>query len=211
MMTYPILYSFRRCPYAMRARMALKLSGVSIELREVSLKNKPQQMLLISPKSTVPVLQLADQTVIDESLDIMYWALGQDERTACLLTDNQLTTSLIQLNDNEFKSWLDKYKYADRYPEYSAEYYRSQAEPFLRQLNTLLAKTKYLQGDKITVLDIAILPFIRQFAYVDIGWFENSSYQHLVNWMFAQINAELFTEIMHKQPYWDSSQEPIFL
>nr|WP_241879264.1 glutathione S-transferase N-terminal domain-containing protein [Psychrobacter sp. PraFG1]UNK06010.1 glutathione S-transferase N-terminal domain-containing protein [Psychrobacter sp. PraFG1] len=140
-----VLYSFRRCPYAMRARLGLLFAGVSVDLREVVLKNKPPQMLAISPKGTVPVLQLADGTVIEESRDIMLWALNQND-PQCLL-DNTVgaqAKALIDQNDTEFKYWLDRYKYADRYLDMSQEAYRQKGEQFLRTLEALLTQHPYL-------------------------------------------------------------------
>lgn len=144
----PILYTFRRCPYAIRARLAIGVSGVEVELREVDLRDKPQAMLDCSPKGTVPVLQLADGSVIDESLDIMRWALAiNDPMGWCNETSEAL--ALIAQNDSSFKQNLDRYKYADRHPEHSAEYYRGQAELFLLLLDTRLAEQKYLMGNQV--------------------------------------------------------------
>ena len=129
MKTYPILYSFRRCPYAMRARLALAYTGIKVEIREVELKNKPQALRDISPKATVPVLHLPDGKVIDESLDIMHWALAQHD-PAQWLADTKTAKTLITWNDGDFKYQLDRYKYADRHPQHPAEHYRSQGELF---------------------------------------------------------------------------------
>src|SRR5690554_5339291 len=164
---FPILYSFRRCPYAMRARLGILFAGLQVELREIVLRNKPAQMLAISPKGTVPVLQLPDGQVIDESLDIMRCALQlQDPQQ--LLDESTLTQgyALIEQNDRQFKHWLDRYKYADRYPEMTQLEYRLQGEVFLQQLEQLLNQS-FLLGDKISLADIGIMPFIRQFAHVD--------------------------------------------
>jgi len=199
-----ILYSFRRCPYAMRARMAIAVSGIQVELREVVLRDKPQALLDISPKATVPVLLTADNTVIDESLDIMVWALGQSD------PDNWLTkisNELIANNDEKFKYWLDRYKYADRYPEHPEQYYREQGEHTLLMLEKQLAKASYLSGDNITFTDIAIFPFIRQFAFSDIDWFKQSPYPRLRKWLGGVIESTLFLNIMHKYPAWQSNQK----
>ncbi|MFV2059941.1 MAG: glutathione S-transferase N-terminal domain-containing protein, partial [Gammaproteobacteria bacterium] len=166
----PVLYSFRRCPYAMRARMALVYSNVKVELREVDLKNKPDAFSAISPKATVPVLFINDDTILDESLDIIHWALKINDSDGWNdLTKDQvnLTELLITENDSSFKTQLDKYKYSQRFPEYSEMQYRLQGEKFLVKLNDLLKNTRYLVKDKLTYADIAIAPFIRQFANVD--------------------------------------------
>jgi glutathione S-transferase len=163
----PILYTFRRCPYAIRARLSIAVSGVSVEYREIALRNKPQAMLLISPKGTVPVLQLADGRVIDQSLDIMLWALALNDPQQWLQGEKSLPESakaLIDTNDGPFKFWLDRYKYADRHPEQSAEHYRQQAEEFLQSLERLLEVREYLLGEHLSIADMAIFPFIRQFA-----------------------------------------------
>ena len=166
------LYSFRRCPYAMRARLAIVLAELKVELREIVLKNKPAQMLAISPKGTVPVLELVEtdgssRRVIEESRDILQWALEQHDPQAVLDVEPASAQALIEQNDNEFKHWLDRYKYSDRYPELSQLEYRERGELFLQVLETLLAKHRYLLGDTISSADIGIMPFVRQFAHVD--------------------------------------------
>lgn len=203
----PILYSFRRCPYAMRARLAITISEISVELREVVLSNKPKELIDCSAKATVPVLQLADKTVIDESRDIMMWALNQNDPQNWLPSNSsyvQETNFLIDFNDNEFKQHLDKYKYASRYPEQQMETYRQHGEVFLKRLEDKLSKTKYLVSDSVSLADMAILPFIRQFAYVNITWFEQSEYKNLQAWLKALLTIELFKKIMKKYPVWES-------
>ena len=194
-----MLYSFRRCPYAIRARLAITYANVAVDLREVELKNKPQAMLAISPKGTVPVLQLPDGTVIEESLDIMCWALAQHD-PAHWLAIQPTDYALIQWNDGEFKYYLDRYKYADRYPEFAADYYRQQAEAFLAVLENRLLTAKYLAGNNFTLLDAAIFPFIRQFAGVDEAWFKASEYHALNAWLGAMVQSGLFNAVMVKQP-----------
>ena len=201
----PILYSFRRCPYAMRARFAIKVSELQVELREVKLADKPEQMLSCSAKGTVPVLLLADGTVIEESIDIMQWALAQHDPQNWLVKsedDKKETARLIDFNDNEFKQHLDHYKYADRYPDKPIEFFREQAEVFLKILEENLNKSKYLINDNITLADIAILPFIRQFAYVDKNWFDRSSYIKCQSWLDECLKKPLFNKIMQKYPCW---------
>ena len=208
----PILYSFRRCPYAIRARLAIKVSGVQVELREVVLADKPKEMLACSSKGTVPVLQLVDGSVIDESLDIMLWALNQNDPDNWLAHSSSLeTSSLIEFNDTEFKQHLDHYKYADRFPEFTMETYRAKGEVFLQRLEAQLDQHSYLAGEKFSMLDIAIFPFIRQFAYVDKAWFDQNDYKNLQAWLEGLLESKLFNSVMRKYPKWDlNSQCEIF-
>lgn len=203
------LYSFRRCPYAMRARMALRSSAIKLQLREVVLKDKPVAMLEASSKATVPVLVLNDGTVIDESLEIMLWSLRQNDPLNLLSENDSETQSLIRTNDNIFKIHLDHYKYSDRFPEHTKLHYRQKGEEFLNQLNQKLKKQSFLLKNKPTLADIAIFPFIRQFAYVDFKWFENSHYSGLSNWLNYWLDNELFLGVMSKYPQWEEGQEPI--
>lgn len=197
-MALPILYSYRRCPYAMRARMALWAAQVQVELREVSLREKPQHLLQISPKATVPVLQLPDGTVLEQSLDIMHWALQQNDAQGWLSVDIAQADALISANDGEFKKALDRYKYPDRYPEQSPLFYREQGEQFLQRLETALAGHRYLLGDSASIADVAIFPFIRQFAAVDSEWFAQSAYGNLRVWLAGWVESALFDEVMQK-------------
>lgn len=202
----PILYSYRRCPYAMRARMALKLADIEVEIREISLRNKPVLMLQASPKATVPVLVLADGKVVDESLAIMQWALAQaafkreGKLDALQANIHKDCSTLILMNDTEFKKNLDGYKYPERYPTQSQLEYRAQGEVFLQQLETLLQQNTYLFADTPSLADYAIFPFIRQFAAVDSAWFEHSDYPKLRAWLNEWINSDLFKSIMTKNP-----------
>jgi glutathione S-transferase len=199
----PILYSFRRCPYAIRARMAVHYAGIEVELREVLLKDKPEAMLSVSSKGTVPVLVLPDGQVLDESYDVMCWALNQQDpdywRSGKLEAE---LDELIRFNDGEFKTHLDHYKYFDRFPMQPMEYYRSQAENFLAVLEEKLTAQKYLLAEAISLADVAIFPFIRQFAFVDKGWFDNSPYPKLKSWLNSFLNSELFLAVMEKHPVW---------
>lgn len=197
----PILYTFRRCPYAMRARLALAYANIALEYREIELKNKPQAMLDVSPKGTVPVLLFEDGETIDESLDIMLWALGKHDPQGWLKHQASALT-LIQENDSAFKLWLDKYKYADRHPEYSQSYYRKQGEAFLHKLETLLQQQNYLHANHPTLADYAIFPFIRQFVFVDKAWFNTSPYPKLQAWLNNRLESPLFEEVMLKRPLW---------
>ncbi|MCX7085004.1 MAG: glutathione S-transferase [Methylococcales bacterium] len=194
----PVLYSFRRCPYAIRARMTLFYAGIAVEIREVDLKNKPAHLLEISPKGTVPVLQLANGEVLEESLVIMSWVLNQTDPEHWLSFSNA-ADDLIKRNDGEFKYYLDRYKYADRYPENTQEYYRQKASEFLFILNERLANSRYLCGQQISIADVAIFPFIRQFASVDMEWWQHSSFKVVNNWLQGFIDSELFIRVMKQQ------------
>ena len=203
--TPPILYSFRRCPYAMRARLAIAYAGVPVELREVELRNKPQAMLLISPKGTVPVLQLEDGKVLAESLDIMLWALQQNDPEHWLKTAGlDHANVLIRRNDEAFKYSLDRYKYADQYPDYSELYYRQQGELFLADLESLLTQSVFLCGEHFSLADAAILPFIRQFCAVDPAWFKASPYPALRQWLNHFLASSLLEQVMTRYPYWQA-------
>jgi glutathione S-transferase len=191
------LYSFRRCPYAMRARMALRYSGVPVDIVEVSLKAKPAEMLAISPKGTVPVLD-AGGRVIDESLEIMRWALAQNDPQGWLLDGDSRIAELIEANDQGFKVQLNRYKYAERYPEQPMEVYRAEGAVYLQRLEVLLNDRDYLLADHPSLADIALLPFVRQFAHVDREWFAQTPYVRLQAWLQRFLESELFTSIMKK-------------
>jgi len=208
-MNKAIIYSFRRCPYAMRARMAIAYSQISVEMREVFLKNKPIELISISPKATVPVLLLENGIVLEESLDIMYWAIAKNDPQNINIHDctDLKTISLIKENDEDFKKHLDHYKYADRFPEYDQLYYRTQGEIFLKKLENLLTKHNYLNGENLSIVDYAIFPFIRQFAHVDKTWFDHSEYDHLRNWLNRFLNSKLFLLVMKKYPQWKLEDE----
>ncbi|WP_394124031.1 glutathione S-transferase [Psychrobacter nivimaris] len=206
----PRLYSFRRCPYAMRARLGLIFAELPVELREITLKNKPDQMLAISPKGTVPVLQLADGTVIEESAEIMMWALEQNDPQGLL--DGKISSQanvLIAQNDNEFKQWLDRYKYADRHPEMTQIEYRQKGEIFLQDLEALLTKNTYLLGNNVTVADIGIMPFVRQFAHVDRDVFYSLPYPKLQLWLQHWLEHPLFVQAMTKFQPWQEDDEVV--
>jgi len=210
-MSHAILYSFRRCPYAMRARLAITISGIQVELREVVLRDKPDALLEVSPKATVPVLITADGEIIDESVDIVQWALQQSDPDNWLQDSaNEISTSnrtLIDNNDGDFKHWLDRYKYADRFPEYSELYYRQQGEKTVGHLELMLTKQDYLFGNQLSVADIAVLPFIRQFAFVDKDWFNQSNYTNVKKWLEQFIDSALFNSIMAKYPQWQPEHD----
>ncbi|WP_024930778.1 glutathione S-transferase [Methylophilus sp. OH31] len=199
-MALPVLYSYRRCPYAMRARMALWAADIQLEIREVSLREKPAHLLQISPKATVPVLQLIDGTVLEQSLDIMWWALTQHDPQGWLKADRDAVERLISINDGDFKKALDRYKYPERYPEQAPFFYRQQGEQFLQALETALRQHRFLLGDSACVADVAIFPFIRQFAAVDAEWFADSAYPQLRAWLNGWLESALFAQIMQKFP-----------
>ena len=200
-----VLYSYRRCPYAMRARMALRCAEIPVEIREISLRDKPPEMLAISPKGTVPVLHTADGLVIDQSLDIMHWALAQNDPQGWLRLSSgseayALQESLISCNDTTFKHWLDRYKYAERYPERLAIEYRQEALSCqLDAVENVLSRQPFLGGQTAALADVALFPFVRQFAAVDAVWFAQSAYISTRQWLSAWIESELFKQIMHKQ------------
>ncbi|MFY0731849.1 glutathione S-transferase [Pseudomonas sp. NFX15] len=195
------LYSFRRCPYAMRARMALRYSGVAVDIVEVSLKAKPAEMLALSGKGTVPVLN-ADGRVIDESLDIMRWALAQNDPQDWLLEGDPAAAAqipgLIEQNDQVFKVHLNHYKYAERYPEQPIEAYRTEGEVILRKLEALLQGRDYLLADHPSLADVALMPFVRQFAHVDREWLAQTPYRRLQAWLQRFLESELFSAVMKK-------------
>ncbi|NVZ32272.1 glutathione S-transferase [Pseudomonas sp. A4002] len=196
-MSEAVLYSFRRCPYAMRARMALRYSGLAVQIIEVSLKAKPAEMLALSPKGTVPVLSV-DGRVIDESLAIMRWALAQNDPEGWLLGDDRATQALIEENDQGFKHQLNRYKYAERYPEYPTEHYRAEGEVFLMRLEGLLAEREYLLAGHLSLADVALAPFVRQFAHVDREWFGQAPYPRLQGWLQRFLESPLFIAAMAK-------------
>ncbi|QIR14299.1 glutathione S-transferase [Shewanella aestuarii] len=220
------LYSFRRCPYAMRARIGLHLSRLNPAVREIELKNKPSHMLEISPKGTVPILVYQGESspqIIAESIDIFKFAINHfPTDTSPYLNQKQYqllqkslndedSNNLIFVHDSQFKPWLDKYKYADRHPQMSQIEYRIQAEVFIKELEAKLTKNEYLFAASPTFADFAIFPFIRQFAAVDQQAFAISNYVHTETWLAKLISSELFIQVMKKYPIWLPTQETIYL
>lgn len=206
-MNLPVLYSFRRCPYCMRAHMALKASGLEIELREVELATLPEQLLRLSPNATVPLLVLADGQVFDESWDIVKWALRQNDPGNWLGDDEAFvfeTEMLVETNDFSFKEDLDRYKYADRHPERSQLDYRNDAEEFIEELEQRLERHPYLLGDSMSIADISVMPFIRQFAMVDQTWFDSSPYPQVHRWLNDFLESAIFTDVFRKHPIWQT-------
>ena len=205
-MTPAILYSFRRCPYAMRARLGILAANQQVELREIELKHKPPAMLAVSPKGTVPVLVLPNGKVIDESLDIMLWALAlADPHNLLRPQQPQLKNAMLTLihqHDNEFKPWLDKYKYADRHPEFSQQEYRQRAMLYIKTMEVHLNKQTFLLANQPCLADFALFPFIRQFAAVDKKWFAQAPFPKLQQWLNDFDNSALFKEAMTKFEPW---------
>ncbi|MCU8071255.1 glutathione S-transferase [Shewanella sp. SM32] len=214
-MTLAVLYTFRRCPYAMRARLGLLLAQCNVEVREITLKAKPPQMLAASSKGTVPVLVLANGEVIAESLEIMRWALTQADPLDLLCQQNPAIedkiAQLIAKNDQQFKPWLDRYKYADRYPEQTQAYYYQQASHFLLQLETCLGQHPFLVADTPRLADYAIIPFVRQFAAVDLKCALSDDFPRVAVWLNRLISSEIFIRAMEKYVIWDASHSPICL
>lgn len=212
--TRPILYSFRRCPYAMRARMAIARAGIDCRLREVVLRDKPAEMLDVSPKGTVPVIVEMDGTVIEESLDVMAWALAQND------TDNWLEpetgrreemTALVAECDGPFKHALDRYKYPNRYEHEGVvrEDQRALGRGFLEKLNARLDGQSHLFGARISYADIAIFPFVRQFANTDRDWFDALELPHLQAWLTHHLESALFKQVMPKFAQWKTGDAEV--
>ena len=205
----PILYSFRRCPYAMRARLALHVSGVAHVHREVALKAKPAEMLAASPKGTVPVLCLPSGKVLEQSLDIMLWALQQNDPQTWLPTTPEawaLTHEGIALNDGEFKAHLDRYKYPQRFGLEDGLPSRAKGAEVLLGWQARLQAQSYLSGERWGLLDACVAPFVRQFARTDRAWFDAQPWPELAQWLLAFENSAAFLAVMHKHPLWVSPQ-----
>lgn len=200
----PVLYSFRRCPYAMRARLAVASAGVEVELREILLKDKPEAFLEVSPSATVPCLQTSDG-VIDESFDIMLWALRQNDPQGWLaMPDNG--HDWITRADGPFKQALDRTKYETRYPDSDPSTQRDIASSFLSNLNAQITQWMY---ERATLADYAILPFVRQFAFIDKAWFDAQDWPNLQAWLERFLTSEAFAAMMVKYPPWQEGDTPV--
>ena len=211
-MDYPILYSFVRCPYAMRARMALKLTEIKCEIREVRLNNKPKHMIDMSPKGTVPVL-LLEKNIIDESNEIIDWALSFNNVFDGNLDEDQkdFTSRLIKLFDSKFKYNLDRYKYATRYENIDAEKHKMECLKILINLEDLISKDEWFLGKSINKLDISILPFIRQFRIADTDWFDKQNQITGIQRILTNfLDSKLFKDIMFKYDVWTENDMPQF-
>jgi glutathione S-transferase len=201
----PILYSFRRCPYAMRARMALEVAGLRHEVREVSLKAKPAEMLLLSPKATVPVLVLPQGEVIEESRDIMLYALKQNDPERWLQGWSSDLEAMVERNDGPFKTYLDQYKYPQRFAV-PMETARDRGLEILMDLEDRLAASLFLARQSPTLVDICVFPFVRQYAAVDPDWFQQVPLDRLRNWLAYFVDGALFAQIMTKYALWEPGQ-----
>ena len=210
---YPILYSFRRCPYAMRARLAIKASGLIVEIREVELKNKPKEFLNISPKATVPIVCISSKQIIEESLDIMEWALKINDPLKLLKNEklNRIEIHII-LNklENEFKQNLDKYKYSSRFDLPNPKLYRDKNLQTLNEFNNLLQNNKGICSSNLSLLDYAVFPFIRQFRNVNSVWFDSLELKFLQTWLYELIDSDEFSSIMKKYEIWKPNLKPIY-
>lgn len=203
----PVLFSFRRCPYAMRARLALAVSGTRYELREVALRAKPPAMLAASPKGTVPVLALPDGRVIDESLDIMRWALGRHDPEDWLSRDDP---ALIAANDGDFKRDLDGYKYPERHAG-DPLVHRNSGLMLLKGIEDRLSAGGQMCGSAAGMADAAIMPFVRQFAAVDRQWFDAQPLPHLHQWLTDHLASDLFNAVMIRAKSWVSGDAPVII
>ncbi len=209
----PVLYSFRRCPYAIRARLGLYYSGIQVELREVDLNAIPEALAILVPDNpTVPVLQLTHGKVLEESWDILLWAVQQADPEQWSDPEQALAAEQwIEMNDFSFKGDLDRYKYFDRYPEQSQLQYREQAEEFIQELEQALSINQFLLGPRFSVADAGILPFIRQFALVDREWFDQAPYPRVRQWLDDFLASPSFQAIMDKQEIWQPGDAPRWL
>ena len=206
----PILWTFRRCPYAMRARMAVEASGVKVEYREILLRDKPAAMLALSPKGTVPVCVFQEDskaqapTVIEESLDIMFWALNQNDPEDWLGKNDRETVAIKKWTDanDAFKPFLDRYKYPDRYENSEHEEVLEQCRAHLEKLDQAIAKESKLVGDRTTLADVALMPFVRQFHLVDKTKLSNWGTQALLGWLDTFLESERFASVMKKRSLW---------
>lgn len=198
----------------MRARMALKISGQAYAHREILLRDKPDEMIEASPKATVPVLKQSNGDVLEESLDIMFWALDNNDPGQWLSPEKgtlEDMRALIAENDGTFKHHLDRYKYAVRYSEDTDPvYHRTQGAKFLETLNNRLGETRFLFGNRPSLADFAIFPFVRQFANTDREWFDGQPFDRLQDWLEGHLNSDLFTGIMKKYPLWSAEMQDIF-
>jgi len=209
---FPLLYSFRRCPYAMRARLALSVSGPPCVLREVDLKNRPPELYQASSKGTVPVLVIDDGDVIEESLEIMRWSLRRKDPENWLAPFEKYAeeaAAIIANCDGYFKFHLDRYKYAQRYENVHPDEHRQQAAQFLEELNQKLTSTSFLFGSNVSMVDMAVLPFVRQFAFADMEWFQAQPWNHLLRWLSEFLDSARFQSIMTKHLVWTPDSQKI--
>lgn len=213
-MTHPILYSLQNCPYAMRARLAILMSQQTVLIRAIVMKNKPAELLTLSPKGTVPVLVLSTEPnthVIDESLDIMLWALNLSDPDNLLYAEDAKALpemlTIINENDQQFKPNLERYKRAKRFHGDDEEACRLQCEPFIQALEQRLSHQPFLMGSTPSLLDFALLPFVRQYSRVNRQHYRHGPYTHLQNWLKQHLQSRLFSKAMLKYPLWLETYE----
>ena len=209
----PILYTFRRCPYAMRARFAIRSSKIIVEIREIKLQEKPLEFLKLSPKGTVPVLITNSGEVLEESLDIIYWALNKNDPHKWLAKgklEHQEVIKLLDDLENKFKPNLDKYKYPSRFSGVDQFFHRDKNLCFLKKLNSYLENNKSLNCEHLSLLDYAIFPFVRQFRNVDQDWFDKLNFIFLNKWVNQIIDSNDFSSIMKKFKIWEPNDVPIY-
>ncbi len=205
-MNTPVLYSFRRCPYAMRARLALASAAIIVEMREILLRDKPEEMIRVSAKATVPVL-VSDGKILDESRDIMDWALAQNDPEDWL---SRYDPELVFECETGFKTALDKYKYASRFSDVNPAEQRDIAAGFLQKLDKTLTRQPFLSGADFGYTDAAIITFVRQYANVDRNWFDRQNWPYLAKWLESFLQSKRFSFIMAKFPVWQAENDPIY-
>lgn len=207
----PILYSLRRCPYAMRGRMGIALSKQQVLLREIITKDKPSELLASSAKGTVPVLVLPDGQIIEQSLDVMNWALQQNDPQDLLRSSNptlnQQVHQLIKVNDDEFIGHLEKYRASVRYRNIDKEQRRQDCEGFISKLEALLTDQAYFFGETPSLADFAVMPFVSQFVRVEKKWFVQSEYQNVGRWLRTHLDSKLYTQVMKQYPLWNETKQ----
>jgi glutathione S-transferase len=212
-MTTPILYSLRQCPYAMRSRLAILHAQQTVVLRDIDMNNKPEEMLSISPKGTVPVLRLSDGLVIDESIDVMVWALTQSDPNNLLYSHDKNSLiamlELIKNNDINFVGALQKYRAASRYHDNNETEFRDMCCEWLREIELRLSQHAYIMGETPSLVDYAILPFIRQFSRVDKKWYAQAPFPYLRSWLVNHYNDSTFSKAMVSYPKWSIDSDPI--
>jgi glutathione S-transferase len=212
---FPVLYSYRRCPYAMRARLSIYFSGREVEQREIVFWDKPESMLTASPKGTVPVLVLPDGSVVEESWEIMQWALAEHR----LYSQDECVDNWVDACDNRFKRHLDDYKYPelcqesypDLTPQQGLEKARQGGEGFIQKLESQLSKTAFLLGPELSIADLATFPFVRQFAHVDQAWWQSADYPAVQAWLEMHMDSDYFAAVMKNRPVWESSHQPLLV
>ena len=212
-MNMPILYSFKRCPYAMRARLALKLANIQCELREVRLNNKPKHMLEVSPKGTVPILILEDK-IIDESIEIINWVLDQNNIFKDNISSEQIkiTEQIIDIFDNKFKYHLDRYKYSNRYENADKKFHQKECLDILIDLEKVISDGNWFFGNELNKLDISILPFLRQFRIADPHWFDSlKQIPKIQKFLYNFLDSNLLNQIMFSYKVWGASSEISYL